>query len=191
MDAATIIFIILASIVVGYAILKAIKSDKKTNKEPKNIVWEHSPMIFVKGSRNGAIFNLLNKEVVKRGREPYKADFNIATKAFDRVLEMDLSGIIDHSESHDELLELKIDGSDGSADLISKYFSNPKAVVGKEAVLDDKGNVIKKGCGWFGSEKHKAAIMNPRYDYCGIGSLLRENRRWIDDMILVDEKTIN
>ena len=182
---------LLAIAVVIIGIMMYINTRSKKKEEPKNIVWKYSPMIFVLGSREEAIFNLLNIECVKRGRKPYKADFNIGIKAFDRVLEMDLSDKIDHSESHDELLELKIDGSDGSADLISKYFSTPKAVVGKEAVLDDKGNVIKKGCGWFGSKKHKAAIMNPRYDYCGIGSLLRENNRWIDDLMLVDEKTVN
>ncbi len=182
MEASTIIFILLASFVIGYAIFKAIQHDKKKS---KNKVWKHSPMIFIKGSRQEAIFNLLNIEVVKRGRKPYKADYNISMKALDRVLEMDLSGIMDHSESHDELNSLQIEGSDGSADLVSKYYRTSKRVVGKESTKE------KDGYGWFGSEKHKAAIMNPKYDYCGIGSLLRENRRWIDDLMLVDEKTVN
>ena len=172
-----------------FAISRAIRFKKK-NKPTPNIIWIHQPMTYYANSREAVILELLNFERTKRKLKPFKADLNITEKAIDRTVEMDKLDKIDHSEAKDELLELKIDGSDGSADLISKYYSTPLSVVGR-LPYTDKDGIKHEGYGWIGSTKHKKAIINARYDYCGISSYFRDNGRWIDVLMLVDEKTVN
>jgi len=177
---------------IAYLVIKNYLRFRKKNKPIPNIIFPCEPVAWADNlKRQHDIFILLNKEVVKRGRKPYKICYNIMTKAQGRVVEMDTLNQIDHKESRNEALELKIDGADGSADLINKYYRTPLTVVGREPILDKDGKVIRNGYGWFGSPLHKKAIMNPKYDYCGIGSLLRQNGRYIDDLTLVDEKTVN
>jgi len=187
-----IIIIVTFSCIIAYVAISRFIKFRKKNKEPKNIVFDCIPMTFLKGSREDEIFRILNEEVVKRGRKPFKLCANISVKAFDRVHEMDRSGKIDHLGSRNEVLALKESGSDGTADLISKYYGTPRGVVGKEADLAEDGKtVLRKGFGFLGSPLHRKAIMNPKYDYCGLSSLIRANNRYIDDLMLVDEKTVN
>ena len=175
---------------ITYLVISNYLKFKKKNKEPENIIFKCEPVLWSLDSRQYKIFIQLNKECVKRGRKPFKGCRNIMIKAQGRVVEMDALNQIDHKESRNEALELKIDGADSSADLINKYYSTPLTVVGREAYIDKNGKE-RKGYGWFGSPLHKKAIMNEKYDYCGIGSLLRANGCWIDDLTLVDEKTVN
>lgn len=170
---------------VGYLAISRYLRFKKTKKESIDKVWELIPYEFKYGSRESLIFSTLYYEFTIRGMKPLKADAIIVLKAYERAWEMDSSGIIDHSESHDELIELKINGSDGSADLIGYAYAFPESTVG-----DDNPPGDRDPYGWLGSPKHREAILNPRYDYCGICSLKRANGKWIDVLMLVDEKTV-
>lgn len=195
METLQIIIIVAFSCLVAYmAISRAIRFKKK-NKPTPNIVWKHTPTTYSKKSREEEIFNRLNVERIKRDINPFMADDNITDLAWRRTHEMRDEGKIGHASSHDELLELKINGSDGSADLIAYGYSNAKGVIGRLPYVDKNGKK-RDGSGWIGSIKHKKAIINPRYDYCGIHSLYVPSPdgarfdRWIDVLMLVDEKTV-
>lgn len=191
MPAGQIVVIIAFGLIIVYTIIIQTIKFRKNKKEPKNIIWKYVPMIFVKGSREGYIFNLLNAELITRGYKPFKNDKIICLKAQNRTKEMILSGKISHKSSHNELIELKIDGSDGSADLIGIDYNTPKGLIGKEAIVNIDGKVIRKGTGWMGSKEHREAILNPKYDYCGIDSFERVGNSWLDVLMLVNEKTVN
>ena len=182
---------IVAVLGISYFAIKGRLNYNKNTKSIKNIVWKYSPYKYPTDSREHIIFMLLNLERKKRGLKAFKSDAKITSKAWDRTHEMDASGIIDHASAHDELIELKIDGSDGSADLIASNYGTAVGVVGRLPYTDVNGKK-HKGSGWIGSVKHKKAIINPRYDYCGIHSLTRSDGvRTIDVLMLVDEKTVN
>ena len=192
MEPLQIIIIVAFSYIVAYVAISRFIKFRKKNKEPKNIVFDCIPIIYLKGSREAEIFRILNEEVVKRGRKPFKLCGNICSLTWDRVREMDASGEIDHLGSRNEVLALKELGSDDTADLISKYYGTPRGVVGKEAYISEDGKtILRKGFGFLGSPLHRKAIMNPKYDYCGLSSLIRANNRYIDVLMLVDEKTVN
>ena len=184
-------YYILIAVVIGltYLVISRNIKHRRTTKKLPNIIFKLMAIKWPEESREGLILNAFNAERKKIGVKPLKAGAGISKEAKGRAIIQDKTNKITHAGIGKSFIRLKKRGSDGSSDIISYALQFP---VGRKTtyVLGRRPPKKRKGYGWMNSKSHRETILDPKYDYVGIGCVLDEHNHWIDDAIFVDEKTV-
>lgn len=167
-------FIIGIAIVAILVIYGRIRFKHQTRELP-NVVYRIQEMFYPAASRRSLILKGINAKLKEIGIPRLKSDAFISQLATRRCNEIDETNNPNHTLVSNEFAEMRKKGLDTMAECLTYELFSAESVI--FALMHSK--------------EHRVKIMNPIYDVCGIGCKKDERGKWIDIVLLGDEKSIN
>lgn len=167
-----LIFIIFASLVVGYAVWQYIRHKHRTRELP-NLLYAFMAFKYPHESFLALVVKEINRLRRKDGAKPLKVDTLASMKAEVRALEVSVWGQFNHHKANLVIGELVNKGADGVAELLGRGHGTPKGLVKS----------------WNNSPEHREEMLDKKYDYIGVGKcFVRELNFYA--AILIDESQV-
>lgn len=164
--------LIIVALAIAYVVISRKVKFKNKNKALPNIIYRVLTIVYPKSSRKALVYQEINRQRSLISAKPLKVDKLTDRLADRRCNEVDEMNELSHVGVSDEFILLKTKGADGTGETLSYGYGTAKGVVN----------------GWMNSKGHQDAILNPKYDWVGIGNKLDENNRWIDCALFGYEK---
>jgi len=154
-----------------YATSQKIKFEHKNGKLP-NKIYQVTEIFYPIGTKKALILKAMNEKRAILGIKPLIIDKFTSDLAQGRCVEMDVDNEITHHTVHDEFGLLKGLGAESVGENIAFGYGTIEGLMN----------------GWFRSEGHYNNLMNPKWDWCGIGIVLDENNRYIYCVLFGNEE---
>lgn len=157
----------------GYSVYKKIKFKHK-NGQLNTLVYDVTEIFYLKGTYKALILKSMNSARAVKGYKPLIVDDLTSKLAQGRCVEMDFANEYTHELVKDEFILLDSLGVDGSGENIAYGYGTMEGLMNA----------------WFASEGHYDNLMNPKWDWCGIGIVKDEKNRYIYCVLFGNENTL-
>jgi len=170
-----LIFIGFTLIVAMFAIWRQIKFKMEKNADSRNDEYDYRVINYLPETDESYLLSYVNVSRIAKGLTTVQADVLITELAHRRNIEMIRFKQLSHSQVGDEFQELMSLGADSSGENVGYGYSTTESCFKA----------------WIKSKGHRENILNPKWDYCGIGVTLdSNNRKWYCILFVEDKQRI-